>query len=332
VLLKTHYLLEIKMNERDYREGRVRVTDKIRSTLANLVIRENDFAKKKKQPAKWYREQVAKELELKDKDNPSLRSYEEALKPIRRLLQAKNPWDKPWSIGSSIECGISADMIPVLIKMQQIGQKIRREITIRQARWFARLYPSVEKVTKKQNIALVFIQLSMYNNVKLDSELASLLIKLYKLIESEKEQSNQLVGLAWLALIGVQYARQEQIGELTGDTPSNTSELDNLYFIQGDFSAEALFDGFWLVYTTPEQKRQRADYIANFKGSSAEELESTFGKLTPAQLDLANDVLRVFLSGAVSGREWKEQHPKEWEELMKLWEAKEHERLNNQEV
>jgi hypothetical protein len=47
---------------------------------------------------------------------------------------------------------------------------------------------------------------------------------------------------------------------------------------------------------------------------------------------LANDVLRALLSGVVSVREWAKQHPKEWEELKKLWEAKEHERLNNQEV
>ncbi len=65
--------------------------------------------------------------------------------------------------------------------------------------------------------------------------------------QSEKEQLNQLVGLVWLALIGVQYARQEQVSELIGQLGKrefDTAALDNLYFIREDFLAEALLDGF----------------------------------------------------------------------------------------
>lgn len=260
-----------------------------------------------------------------------------------------NPLDQPWSIGACEKYGIPADMIPVLIQIQQFAQRIPRvKITIRQARWFARLYPTVQKMmTKKQppNIAGVLIQLAIYMHVELDREESKVLVELFKILESAKELSNQgekeqfyqLVGLAWLALIGVQYARQEQVSELIGEPSKrefDTSALDNLYFIREDISGEALLDGFRDTYDTPEQKKQRADYSANFKGLSAEELEALFGKqlLTQNQIDMANDHVRAFLHSAVRGREWMEQHPEAWAELIKLWEAKEHERTHSQAV
>ena len=36
-----------------------------------IIIKEKDFERKKKHTAKWYQEEVAKELKLEDKDNPS---------------------------------------------------------------------------------------------------------------------------------------------------------------------------------------------------------------------------------------------------------------------
>ncbi len=68
-----------------------------------------------------------------------------------------------------------------------------------------------------------------------------------------------------------------------------------------------------------ESLRQKiTDYIASFKGLSAEELERHFGKLTPNHLELANE----FESGVYNAQNWVTQHPEAWAELIKLWKVK----------
>lgn len=75
-------------------------------------------------------------------------------------------------------------------------------------------------------------------------------------------------------------------------------------------------------------RRQIADYIASFEGLSAEELERHFGKFTPNHFELVNE----FESGVLNAQDWVTQHPEAWAELIKLWEAKEHERTHSQAV
>ncbi len=334
--------------------------EKLTSELKNLITKIK--TREPKRTAKSIREDVRLHLiSQKREQNPQLLDKEikrivdneelpgesaitKFLTPIVKQLKIPSLLDQSWSIGSCIEYDIPADMIPALIQIQQFAQKLGVKITTRQARWFARLYPTVQKMmTKKQhtNIAGVLIQFAIFRHVKLDREASNFLVKLFKFLESakelsnqsEKEQLNQLVGLVWLALIGVQYARQEQVSELIGQLGKrefDTAALDNLYFIREDFLAEALLDGFWDTYATPEGKKRRADYLANFKGLSAMELEADFGKqLIQNQIDMANDFSRAMLHSAVRGREWIEQHSEQWAELFKLWEEKEHERTHN---
>ncbi len=139
-----------------YRVGRVRVSADIEKQLFALIVDEKDYQKKKKHPAKWYRNEVARVLKLEDKDNPSLRSYEERIRQIRQKL-SKTPLDTPWCIGQCLKYGISGDVIPSLIRVKE---KIRDKLTIRRAKWIGLLYPAITQMTTAEHPidSLWFIQ------------------------------------------------------------------------------------------------------------------------------------------------------------------------------
>ena len=267
------------------------------------------------------------------------RTYLNKKKEFAPNINKENPLDKPWTVGACIKYDISPDVIPVLIKIMQVV--VAGHITIRQARWFARLYPSVQKLMRKQSQNQNFIstlQTLSYSQHELGIQLPGIelvseeqISKLREFYRSEPEQSNQHAELTWLVLIGVSYAKAEQVSELVGEDYPDTSELDKLLLIPEDLSIEALIDGGRSAFATPKQRKQREDILANFKGLSSEELELKFGKLTPHQVDYVNDLLHAVTSGFVSAHKWEEQHPEEYAEIKKLWEAKEHERLHSQE-
>jgi len=99
---------------------------------------------------------VAKVLELADKDNPSLRSYEEKIRQIRQKL-SKTPLDTPWCIGQCLEYGIPGDVIPSLILIKEI---IGDKLTIRRAKWIDLLYPAITQLATEEHPvdSLWFIQ------------------------------------------------------------------------------------------------------------------------------------------------------------------------------
>jgi len=185
------------MRTQDYRENRVRVTEQIKDTLIKLVEQEKDFEKKKKNPAKWYREEVARVLKLTENNNPSLRSYEEILKFIRKKFQEKNPLDNPWSLGDCLKYDILVD---VVIPIQQQLLPYGRFLTIRRARWYSKLH----------------------------AVLSPLLEKAYP----QQPSQNQLR----LYQIASYYTRMEQIAEISGKAYLDTRALDNTFFYNQDFS------------------------------------------------------------------------------------------------
>ena len=76
----------------------------------------------------------------------------------RMISEARNKQpselDQPWSIGACAQYNIPPDIIPVLIRLQKLKAARRRrrlagEITIREARWVARLYPAAEPLIDK---------------------------------------------------------------------------------------------------------------------------------------------------------------------------------------
>lgn len=203
------------MNNLAYREARVRVTDTIENTLYNLVKSEQDYSGKKKHTALWYREEVARALNLSETDNPSLRSYENELRLVRDKLKEKNPLDVPWTVGASLKYGISPQAISALLSMRKVS---RGNLTIRRARWVSYLH-SVPG----------FIQA----------------IKEY-------HPDNVLRQYASLAFVAEGYAWREEVAELRGKDSPETSDLDELFLVDHDFSDDAIQAPFaarlnWLI-------------------------------------------------------------------------------------
>ena len=246
-----------------------------------------------------------------------------------------DPLDKSWNIGSCEEHGISADMIPVLLQMQQLAQKLQKRITIRQAQWFARLYPSVKQLTTRKWKDIIrsisgftsFLLLSLKEqNEELSNELLTTfkgLLEL-KITNDSKIEDKELefLTLLMLAVIGVQYAKEEQISKLLNKESTDTSELDSLIFIQEEISAAMLMDGFLSAVTPVEQEKDKAKLRASFKGLSESDLEvveKRFGrKLTQKQIDILNSFGQVFLTRFANIEQWVKQHPDEWAELKVL--------------
>ena len=304
--------------------GKKIVNSIVENEVASFLLENPDYT------GKELKRKVQNSLQGKGfKYNFTVRTYQNIKAKIYPRLGGDNPLDKPWAIGSCIKHDIPADMIPALINIQQLiktQQLIMEQITIREAKWFARLYSVVQKLTKKQ-----------HRNAAFALELYQLLVNDFRgspQFEREHPGTSELdpVELYWLVIIGCQYANKEKVSELIERKDVDTSDLDNLYFIREDLSVEAIVDGSWSAFATPKQKKKRSQMLTKKGTISTEYLEKVFGKLKPNQVDLANDLARALHSSATRAREWKEQHPEGFAELMKLRGVKQNERFNHQAV
>jgi hypothetical protein len=278
-------------------------------------------------PTKYIAEQVNKQLVAKGLRTVS-KSY---IDPIMKRIHDKErngniqlPEDQPWSIGACKKYEIPFDKIPFLIQIQDLASD-NHKITIREAKWFVNLYPAVQALAKQtsENIALIFAEFAIYQYIEMESNDVKALTDFYSQIQSADPKAKQnALSIFVLYIIGSQYAHLERISDLTESGYPNTSELDNLYFIKSDISAEALIDGSRIAFSTPEQKQKREQFKANFQGYSKEKLEQNFGKLTPEEVNYANDFLRAYSNGYVTGWDWVKSHPQEWAILCKKNEAK----------
>jgi len=98
---------------------------------------------------------TAKEIQQKLK-----RKFEDSFIPKERAIAyiiQKNKdkttfdlFDDPWTVGSCIEADISGDIIPILTSIQQKLQQENKLLTIRLARWIAKLYPSLYPILSKE--------------------------------------------------------------------------------------------------------------------------------------------------------------------------------------
>jgi hypothetical protein len=275
---------------------------------------------------------VNKKLKEKGKREVSQSIFDGFLADIHerdRKGELSLPADESWTIGSTLNAGIPNDKIMYLVEIQKIVKMLGQDITIRQAKWFGQLYPMIKTLiqSSKINILEIFAALALYHDIKITDDQAKAIYEISSNLEKADMQSRQyFMEMLWLFLIGIQYAKQDQINELLHNPYPNTSELDNLYFVKADVSSEALLDGLWIVYATPEQKKQKDERLANFKNLTMEELEPIFGKLEPGEMDSANSLMRAQLASYVSIREWRRNHPKEWDVLSKRMEAKRNER------
>jgi hypothetical protein len=223
------------------REKRARFTPEIQTELLSLVIKEQDYQRKKKHPARWYREQVANNLVLRDDINPTIRSYEQYLNDIRETLMKRDPMDQPWSIGSSRnwkDYGIDPRIVPVLIKIQegqlntgkledaeQLEKSIRRfarstgrvyvgnGITNRDARWLSWIYPLIQRMGKDKGEVTDYCEL-----------------------KDEDEEKEPWPVMMWAYPIARVYSRLEQGHEIFNkEAQFDTRALDWYFFITKEF-------------------------------------------------------------------------------------------------
>jgi hypothetical protein len=201
---------------------------------------------------------------------------------IRMISDARNrqpsELDLPWSIGVCEQYNIPPEIIPVLIKEQQLRARsefkvLQQGITIREARWFARLYPAMEALTRKQ----------------------------FPLDPEER--------LRFMPLIVSCYAQRERVSELMNEPYLDTSELDRIFFIDEDLSSDALFEAWWSTRSEREQKAA-TDILEQRRMSVIRELGKSLGRHpTAAETNLINGYFDAALNGPLALREWEKQHP-----------------------
>ncbi len=236
---------------------------------------------------------------------------EETLMRLISEVRNKQPseLDQPWSIGVCEKYNIPPDIIPVLVKELQFRtntefKTLGQELTIREARWFARLYPVVEALTRKQ--------------FPHDPEM----------------------GLRFLPLVASCYAQRERACELMNEQYPDTSELDRILFVNEDLSSDALFEAWWRMCSEQEQEII-VGILEKRRTSVIKELEESLGHhLDTAEANLINGYFDAAMNGPLALREWERQHPdvQKYKQLRFAWidiyiealEVKRNERQNNQ--
>jgi len=136
---------------------------------------------------------------------------------VKMISEARNKQpselDQPWSIGACDEYNIPPDIIPTLIRLQKLKAVYDEgespgKITIKEARWVARLYPVAEPVIDR----------------------------LFK---------NEEGSLWWLSLIVNSYVQRERVSEQMSEQYPNTSDLDRLYFASENFLSDEALESWW---------------------------------------------------------------------------------------
>lgn len=128
------------MNVGTYRESRVKVTSEIKKELVRLMQDEEDTGQKKKHPAKWYRNAVSTNLSLVEGANPSLRAYEVTITKLRDVLEATNPLDEEWHIGTLRDYPLPPEAVAKILeyKVKARSAGSADYISVRNALWMAR--------------------------------------------------------------------------------------------------------------------------------------------------------------------------------------------------
>lgn len=193
------------MSPPTYREVRTKVTEEIKRTVSRLVDQDKDWESRKKHPSRWYRTEAARILGLDEDSNPSLRSYEELVRDVRKNARAENPVDKPWNTALLSSETIASDLIPWIVGVQyHLKKYLSKPLTIREVKWFTRLFGFREYIKPLPEM-------------ETNSDLRSLFI------------SNVLATWAQI------YAEREKVDDIAGIQEPDYSDLD-LAIIDSDFS------------------------------------------------------------------------------------------------
>ena len=187
----------------------------------------------------------------------------------RMISEARNKQpselDQPWSIGACSQYNILPDIIPILIRLQKLKAiydegESPGNITIREARWVARLYPVAEPVIDR----------------------------LFK---------NEEGSLWWLSLIVNGYVQRERVSEQMSEQYPNTSDLDRLYFASENFLSDEALESWW--GTLPLEYQQAiVNAIEQERPILHEDIKRHKGRaLSDEETKMINDCLDILKSG-----------------------------------
>jgi hypothetical protein len=177
-----------------------------------IVFIKGHFPNMKPRQIRVHIKQNLKMFKLNQNQVPSVRSIQKILnKPENRknIERIKNDaLNQRWNIGLGMKYGITANIVPVLIKIKQ-NENLSDDLTIRKARWIEYLYPTLELIFKRR-----------------------------------RPNINQEERIGLIYLIAENYAKLEEIFEIkngVNNTPihaMDTSDIDNMYLVKEDISNE----------------------------------------------------------------------------------------------
>ena len=189
----------------------------------------------------------------------------------RMISEARNKQpselEKPWSIGACAYHNISSDIIPILIKIQKLRAAEDKEgspgeITIREARWIARLYPAAEPLIGKLALG--------------DDR-----------------------GVLWLLFIAGSYVQRERVSEQMNEQYPNTSDLDRLYFGSEDFLSDDALVSWWAAIP-PEYQQTILDAIEEERQITHEDIKRHKGhNLSSEETKMIDDCFDIVKSGGL---------------------------------
>jgi len=214
----------------------------------------------------------------------------------RMISEARNKQpselEEPWCIGACAYYNISTDMIPVLIKIQKLKAEYGNEeemskiLTLREARWIARLY----------HVAKPLI-----------SELPDV-------------EENELL---WLDFIASSYVQRERVSEQMNEQYPDTTDLDKLYFYSEDFLNDDVLISWWDALL-PDHRQAIIDALEEERAVTHKDIERhKKHPLSPEETKMIDDCYdSIKKGGLVALREFIDQSPLAQEnEMMHLMTA-----------
>jgi len=215
---------------------------------------------------------------------------------VRMISEARNKQpgelEKPWCIGACAYYNIPTDMIPVLVKIQKLKaeygneEEMSKVLTLREARWIARLYHMAKPLISK-------------------------------LPDVEEN------GLLWLDFIASSYVQRERVSEQMNEQYPNTTDLDRLYFYSEDFLNDDVLISWWDALL-PDHRQAIVDALEGERALTYKDIERHNKRpLSPEETKMIDDCFdNIKKGGLVALRKFINHSPLAQEnEMMHLMAA-----------
>jgi len=202
---------------------------------------------------------------------------------VKMISEARNKQpselEKPWCIGACTYYNIPTDVIPVLIKIQKLKaeygneEEMSKVLTLREARWIARLY----------HVAKPLI-----------SELPDV-------------EENDIL---WLDFIASSYVQRERVSEQMNEQYPDTTDLDKLYFYSEDLLNDDVLISWWDALL-PDHRQAIIDALEEERTVTHKDIERHKKRpLSPEETKMINDCYdSIKKGGLVALREFIDQSP-----------------------